>query len=173
MEKLDIQIITKGSLSQDTEHDIPREYKPEFDNVTSIIEDICEVFSVNENIIFHVSGFGQENWPLDTRTDLLCGIEEINEILNKISLYDFNFEWDLYEQGVERTVGFKTEGAIIIATCTSHTDWQPNPKSIESEREQVKEMFHKFKFDFCNIASIVCPNIASHEWFIQWAGIKE
>ena len=54
------------------------EYDNELDDGRSVISDICKIFADTEKIIFSVSGFGDDNWPVDCRFDLPVIIEQPN-----------------------------------------------------------------------------------------------
>lgn len=169
MNNLNIKIGVTGDLYSDEINDHDPSYDLELDNITSLFSDICEVLSYQPGIKFIVSGFGQDLWSLDVSTDLLCGIEELGEIVKKISMDDYNFEFDLYEQGMERTLEFSPYGNGVQVICISNTDWQPEPSILFLSKDEVKKMFYELKFTFCSIAEQVCPRLSSHSWFKQWS----
>lgn len=70
------QRITKDDLIMDD---------MELDDVVAILIRICEVFESSGVITFFVSGFGQEKWPVDCRTDLATIIEQVPSILENKS----------------------------------------------------------------------------------------
>jgi hypothetical protein len=44
---------------------------------------------------------------------------------------------DLYEQGVERRLIFRSSGEMIEVECSSYTRWQPRPSSIRMAKEDL------------------------------------
>src|SRR5471032_2614651 len=82
-----------------------KNYDPELDDIRSILIDVCEALS--NYVQFNVSGFGQDNWPVDVATDLAVFLEQLPYFMIAISAGE-NFELQFYEQGIrseERRVG--------------------------------------------------------------------
>lgn len=79
-----MQLILKNVPSINRVSITDSSFEMELDGPLAIFIDICEVFEISESIVFLVSGFGQEQWPVDCRTDLLTVIEQIPFILKKI-----------------------------------------------------------------------------------------
>ncbi len=171
MSKLDIKLEVVGVLQRSDE--VAPVYDVELDNITSVFSDICETLSLQPNVQFIVSGFGQELWPVDVKTDLLCAVEELGEIVQKISLENYNFELDFYEQGVERKLIFESRDLEVIIKCESYTNWIPLPSSITMSKNEVKEIFYSLKFTFCSAADQACPNLINHEWFKAWSESRQ
>jgi len=169
MNNLNIKLVVSGDIYHDEINDNNPSYDPELDNITSAFSDICDALSLQPVIKFAISGFGQDTWPLDVKTDLLCGVEELGEIVKKISMNDYNFIFDLYEQGVERTIEFSSNGNDVQVTCSTYTDWKPEPSVIVMSKDDVKKIFYELKFNFCSIAEKACPKLSSHTWFKQWS----
>ena len=53
---------------------------------------------------FHVSGFGDDNWPGDVRTEMCIVLEQIPDITDWLLTrsLDNSCDFDFFEQGVER-----------------------------------------------------------------------
>lgn len=170
MKEFRVNIEVLEELKPDVENDALREYDDENDDIRSVFCDICDVLEFNPNIKFNVSGFGQEEWPVDVGTDLLTAVEELGEIVQLISHGNFDFEFYLYEQGVERKVIFKGKDDSVQLRCESYGQWQPEYENLFMEKEAVKKIFYDLKFSFCSVAEQVCPLITSHSWFKSWSG---
>ena len=134
----------------------PREYDSSLDDGRSVIADICEVCFESKKIEFQVSGFGQELWPVDCLYDLTCIVEQLPEALESISSKE-KFTLNFYEQGMERIVSFDYNEDFYILTCTSRTDWQPNPKTIIAQECDIREILEQLKKDFYKYTNIMCP----------------
>lgn len=162
-----IQLILKSVLSINRVSITDSSFEMELDGPLAILIDICEVFEISESIVFLVSGFGQEQWPVDCRTDLLTVIEQIPFILKKISKKDFSFQLDFYEQGIERLLIFEEENNQVRVTCISHTNWTPD-EAIYIGKDELLMMFEHFYDHFLEYSQILCPNLADHILLNDW-----
>lgn len=142
-------------------------FEMELDDPIAILIAICEVFEISESIVFLVSGFGQEQWPVDCRTDLLTVIEQVPFILKKISKQDFSFQLDFYEQGIERLLIFEEENHQVRVNCVSHTNWTPGD-AIYIEKDKILVLFEQFYHHFLEYSQILCPNLANHSLLSDW-----
>ncbi|WDF50723.1 hypothetical protein PQ460_22580 [Paenibacillus sp. KACC 21273] len=162
-----IQLILKNVSSTNRVSIMDSSFEMELDDPIAILIDICEVFEISESIVFLVSGFGQEQWPVDCRTDLLTVIEQIPFILKKISKNDFSFQLDFYEQGIEHLLIFEEENNQVRVSCVSHTDWTPD-EAIYIEKDKVLMMFEHFYYHFLKSSQILCPTLADHILLNDW-----
>ncbi|MDO7908895.1 hypothetical protein Q5741_21195 [Paenibacillus sp. JX-17] len=140
----------------------------ELDDVVAVLISICEVFEQSEMVSFVVSGFGQEKWPVDCRTDLATVIEQIPDILEKVSKGIFSFELNFYEQGIERQLVFEEEGGLVRVTCMSRTNWIPNPNTILFDKVEVSTMFNNFHKKFLEYSSVLCTDLANNPLLENW-----
>jgi hypothetical protein len=148
------------------------EYDNELDDGRSVISDICEILADTEKIIFYVSGFGDESWPVDCRFDLPIIIEQLPEIVSKINNKDYNFKLDFYEQGIEREIIFIDDAEVVNLECISRNGWVPEPSRIEIKKENISTIFQKFYEDFILFSTVLCKNLVSHHLFKEWMVIK-
>lgn len=144
------------------------EYDNELDDGRSVISDICEVFADTEKMIFSVSGFGDENWPVDCRFDLPVIIEQLPEIVSKINNKDFNFKLDFYEQGIEREIIFTDAEEEVNLECISRNAGVSEPSKIEMKKENISTLFRKLYKDFLLFSVVLCNNLANHRLFKEW-----
>lgn len=155
MEKLSRQKINKDEfLISDIEPD----------DAIGIFMCICEVFELSKVVTFVVSGFGQNKWPVDCRTDLATIIEQVPEILEKIRNKEYNFQLDFYEQGIERMLVFEENNNLVKVTCISRTDWTPSPNSIFMEKVEISKIFESLYSDFLEYSKVLCIELANREW---------
>ncbi|MFV0290282.1 MAG: hypothetical protein ACK5IJ_05200 [Mangrovibacterium sp.] len=143
-------------------------YDEELDNEVSVILDICDILHRTDKVTFKVSGFGFDNWLVDCGFDLPCVLEVLPCIISKISKNNYNFELDFFEQGTERTVFFKDNGDHVLLDCISRTDWQPNPKRIIMQKEDIKSIFENFRDDFINCSEKICKDLLHNEFLAEW-----
>lgn len=163
-----IQLKTKRPLIEiNPKYDI-KEYDDELDDGRSIIEDICEAFRDSEEILLVISGFGEESWPVDCLYDLPIIIEQLPEILRRISKNNYNFELDFYEQGIEREIQFKDNGSYVSVICISRTDWKPFPDKIDMLQEDIKNMFVNLYTSFISYGEALCFKLINHPMLKEW-----
>lgn len=155
------------SLERETEKYLPEE---DPDDLLSAQFEVGLAFSHFESSVdFHVSGFGQEHWPLSLQTDFVIFLEHLT------SLYQWlhedakdEFVLDFYEQGVEREIHFARVKDLIRISCESHTDWTPYP-TVESVflSEFIKEidMFISMLFLCLKLTS---PLLYKNSSIIEW-----
>src|SRR5688500_7612035 len=86
-----------------------RDYDESLDNITSILCDVCDALQDAGEGELVVSGFGQDRWPLDIRTDLSVLLEQLPEAIRCVCS-GVEAELDFYEQGVERKLVFTPAG---------------------------------------------------------------
>ncbi len=168
MNSLDIKISPLDGWEKKISTTGSTNYDSEYDDINTLLADICDALSESEVVEFLVSGFGQNNWPVDVATDMLCVVEQLNDILEKISVGRFDFYLDFYEQGMERKLEFRSLANTVEVKCFSDTTWEPNVANVCLDKAQVRDMFFNLKLTFCSVAKIVCPLFCSHSWFSEW-----
>ena len=77
------------------------------DDYRFVISDICQILQNCGCIDFIIDGFPELS-NLSCDYDLMCAMEELPEVFNKIKANDFNFEILLYEQGTEKEIKFRS-----------------------------------------------------------------
>jgi hypothetical protein len=157
-----------------TDHfpELPLEYEEELDDVRSIIRDICEALADTSSADFIVSGFGQERWPVDVRTDLPVFLEQLPDAVASAESCA-SFSLDFYEQGIERVIHFECKGEEYSARCVSQTPWKPEPAIETIGRLELKRMLCDIREGFVQFLSSKAPRVAAHPWIRNWAGNVE
>lgn len=165
---MNIQLHTNNSTDLSALHG---EYDDTIENIQSILNDICDAMAENSDNEFEVGGFGEENWPVDIRTDLPIFLEQLPEIINSVIAHS-EFVIDFYEQGIQRKVVFQptTEGYCV--KCESFTAWKPKPNSIQISAVDVHHMLFTFRTNFLEFVNSKAPRLANHPWFLRWAELQ-
>lgn len=116
---------------------LSRVYDPHEDDVRSILIDICQALGSESEFV--VSGFGQERWPVDVKTDLSVFLEQLPSALRAVS-EGVMADIDFYEQGIERSITLEPRGHSYLAICRSRTNWKPDPAVEQLPGEELEEM---------------------------------
>ncbi|WP_379157927.1 hypothetical protein [Paenibacillus sp. sgz5001063] len=140
----------------------------ELDDSVGILMCICEAFEISQSVSFIVGGFGQDNWPVDCRTDLCTVIEQVPDILEKTRADMYSFELDFYEQGIERRLLFEEEMNLVKVTCSSRTEWVPHPSSVFMEKTTVSKIFEEIYCDFLDFSSVICEGLLNNNLLNDW-----
>jgi len=157
-----------GNLEEFTQLDRTPDYNHQYDDVNSVIQDLCEVLQETGIVYFRVGGFGQDIWPVDVAIDLATIIEQLPEVISSISEEHYPFQLDFYEQGVERRLTFEKEDKYIRVSCYSSTSWIPHPSSILLTKENILSQFLKLKNFYVQAVKIVCPKLSGSDLFTKW-----
>jgi hypothetical protein len=148
--------------------DLPLRHEEGTDDVRSILIDLCEALAGDSSTRFSVSGFGQERWPVDVRTDLAVLLEQLPAALDSLQSGS-PFLLDFYEQGLERTIYLEPHGDRYLARCESHTSWHPDPAVEAIGRPELTEMLATPLNEIMNLLKKAAPGIAAHPWIVAWA----
>jgi hypothetical protein len=154
-----------------TEHfpELPLQYEEKLDDVRSILSDICEALADTSSADFIVSGFGQERWPVDVRTDFPVFLEQLPKALTSVELGS-SFSLDFYEQGIERVMHFERTGEEYSARCESQIEWKPQPAIETINRLELRKMLSDVRENLMQFLSLHAPRVAAHPWMRDWAG---
>lgn len=123
--------------------------------------------ALRRNIEFNVSGFGQARWPVDVETDLPLFLDQLPAaILNADS--GLAFEIDFYEQGLERRIEFSPVGKSFYVSCSSGTDWRPEPKFLNIDQNSVVSLLREPMERFVEIVVSALPVVLQNPCFQSW-----
>jgi hypothetical protein len=140
----------------------------ELDDPAAILTCICEAFEISQSVSFVVGGFGQDNWPVDCRTDLSTVIEQVPDILEKTRAGIYSYELDFYEQGIERQLLFEEDMNLVKVTCISRTEWVPHPSSVIMEKSAVSKLFEEIYSDFMDCSKVICEALVNNTLLNDW-----
>lgn len=147
-----------------------KQYISDIDDETSVIYDICNIFD-EAGIKFIVSGFGENNWPVDCVFDLPEIIQDLPRILIKINQGNYNFKLNFDEQGIERKIIFEENENRLVLKCISRTNWQPNPSTIELNKEYINTLFYNLYKDFIYYSNILCCDLINDTLLSDWLNL--
>lgn len=148
-----------------------KKYYSDIDDETSVILDICDIFYESKIVKFIVSGFGEEEWPVDCKYDLPGIIEVIPGILRNMEKGNYNFILDFFEQGIERKVIFNECDGVVIASCLSRTKWKAIPSVLKIEKTELNRVLKTFYKNFILYASIMCNDFIKNPLLTEWLNI--
>ena len=136
------------------------------EDYASLVMDACELLGETD-CRFLVAGFGQDPWPVDVSYDLSSVIEQLPQARTALRRKELA-RIDVYGQGVERVVTFDPTGDQITMTCTTRTDWLPDPATERAPLTDVEDMLAALAHDFRRALDRACPAIAAREPFTRW-----
>lgn len=162
-----MELISKGQLEHihEPEYLIP---DLELEDSLVILMSICEALQNSPSVSFVVSGFGQDQWPVDCRTDLCTVMEQVPELLQQIRADFYPFELDFYEQGIESRLLFEENMNLVKITCSSRTEWVPKPRVIVTTKAEVSNKFEALYCTFINLSNIICKELVNHPSLEDW-----
>ena len=146
-----------------------RVYDEELDCVLSILNDLCIFLERTDSVDFVVSGFGQDRWPVDVRTDLCTFLEQLPAAVAAIDAQSA-FSIDFYEQGLERFISFEPSGDSYIAHCKSWGEWRPEPETERIHHPVLRKMLVEARDGLMRFLAQRAPQLAAHPWMREWAG---
>ncbi|MEU7556488.1 hypothetical protein AB0B01_29905 [Streptomyces sp. NPDC044571] len=136
------------------------------DDYESLAMDACQLLSETD-ARFIISGFGQEEWPVNISYDLSSVMEQLPEAIDSLRT-DRPAEIDLYGQGIERCLTFVPAGDTTEIRCTSGTAWQPDPEVEILSRTAALELLTGLAGDFGAALRRAAPELAMRTPFAKW-----
>lgn len=144
------------------------DFNPEFDDALALISSICEFIFEHDAATFNISGWGENNWPIDVLFDLPTFIEQLPVSLNLAKLGATQIEIDLYEQGIERQILFERKDDHYLVNAISNTGWVASESDI-IDRSDLVIMLETVKNSFLQLADeIKLTNAARQEMQQFW-----
>lgn len=142
-----------------------RDFSPDEDDVRSILIEACN--KIPEGSEFSISGFGQDNWPVDIDPDLSIFLEQLPAALAAINC-NLPASISFYEQGVDREISFEASGECCKITCVSWGEWTPNPSVELVLKEDLKFMLKGALDEFMAYFRYSLPQMVEHPWVQAW-----
>ena len=116
---------------------------------------------------FHIGGFGSDEWPLDVAYDLSAFMEQLPSLL--VGVRDRReVEVDLYSQGIERTLTFRSSGDLVMIYCESRTKWVPKPECEIIAQSELVAMLSKLAEDFAGGLKAINSELSEVAPFERW-----
>jgi hypothetical protein len=148
-------------------HELGNVYDEHLDNINSLLADLCDRLEDLNVLEFSVGGFGQANWRVDIRYDLLSFLEQIADVLEAISKkrrVDLSFP----EQGMQRIIHIVPLNGSCKLSCSSFGNWTPSGELIEIESLELIQSFVSVTKTFFLASETYCPVLSRHDWFLEW-----
>lgn len=129
----------------------------------------CRAIAATNAYRFHVSGFGQERWPVDVETDLAIVIEQLPSVLMGLATEGATLELNFYEQGIERYITGVKRGQMVIFECASSSlNWGPEPSTELAPLAEAEQMFRALRDKYISAVDSICPRLANVRAFRRW-----
>ncbi|MFJ3173808.1 hypothetical protein ACIPJK_23915 [Streptomyces roseus] len=132
----------------------------------SLAMDACQLLS-DTDARFIVSGFGQEEWPVNISYDLSSVIEQLPAAIDALRSGS-PAEIDLYGQGIERRLTFVPAKETTEIRCASGTAWRPDPDREVLSRSEALELLTGLARDFGAALRRAAPGVAQRTPFATW-----
>ncbi|MFF2330074.1 MULTISPECIES: hypothetical protein [unclassified Streptomyces] len=136
------------------------------DDYESLVMEVCKILSETD-CHFLISGFGQDDWPVDISYDLSSVIEQLPAAIVDLQRGS-QAEIDLYGQGVERRLSFIPSGGLVEIRCVSGTKWSPDPEMETASRSDVLELLTGLARDFRIAVQKALPDLVAQSPFATW-----
>lgn len=127
----------------------------------------CELLD-KAGLRFRMSGFGLDDWRLDTRYDLSIFVEDLPDILDALTRRE-EYEFFFSSQGVQRILTFVPAGDSVRIKCSSMTAWVPNPAVEEMVRAELVAMLERLVIDFGIALRRISSSLSAEEPFRSWS----
>lgn len=131
-------------------------YSPQKHEVTW---EMCKVMNRTNEIEFYIKGISYKERMTGLRLsvdwDLAVMLEQLPDVLRKISDNDYNFRIDFYEQGSEFFLQFSSdESEVVDVTYNSYSGNVSCSASVE--KSELSAMFKKIYKDFIFLSKTIC-----------------
>lgn len=138
-------------------------YSPE---KREVIWEMCRVMDKTNDIEFYIKGISYEERMtgllLSVDWDLPSLLEQLPDVLRKISNNDYNYRIDFYEQGSEFYLEFSSaDSEVVDVTYNSYRG--DVTCSTTSTRSELSSMFKKIYKDFIFLSKTICGYLYEYE----------
>lgn len=138
-------------------------YSPE---KREVIWEMCRVMDKTNDIEFYIKGISYEDrmtgLQLSIDWDLPCLLEQLPDVLRKISNNDHNYRIDFYEQGSEFYLQFSSDNSEVV-DVTYNSYRGDVTYSTTSTRSELSSMFKKIYKDFIFLSKTICGYLYEYE----------
>lgn len=131
-------------------------YSPE---KRKVIWEMCRVMNKTNDIDFYIKGISYEDrmtgLQLSIDWDLAALLEQLPNVLRKISNNDHNYRIDFYEQGSEFYLQFNSDNSEVV-DVTYNSYRGDVTCSTTSTRSELSSMFKKIYKEFIFLSQKIC-----------------
>ena len=142
-----------------------RRYDPALDDIRSMLHDVCD--GLAGQATFSVSACGETSWPVSVRTDLCVLLEQLPEALGA-ARRGKDFDIDFYEQGIERMLEVRADGAGYRVRYSSMSRPVDHLEEETVSADAVAQMLADVLDRFVSACRTAAPHIAASDWFDDW-----
>jgi hypothetical protein len=151
----DIRLKTKALIpcaSQDAVSD------DELDCEMAVLARLCASLANTGQVNFVVSGFGEKLWPVSVCVDLCTFLEQLPVVCEQIMQRADHFEFDFYEQGIERRLIFTgMDSGTVTINCEFFGSVEQAPRSETIAAAELLELLAVFIRELYRISTYFCP----------------
>ncbi|PWJ02454.1 hypothetical protein DKG34_38580 [Streptomyces sp. NWU49] len=137
------------------------------DDYETLVMEACSALSDAGGSTFHIGGFGSDEWPLDVAYDLSAFMEQLPLLLAGVREHR-EVEVDMYSQGIERTLTFRSVENRVVIHCESRTEWVPSPEFESLAQSELVSMLSKLAQDFARGLEAINSELSSVAPFPRW-----
>ncbi|MDP1917892.1 MAG: hypothetical protein Q8L14_16730 [Myxococcales bacterium] len=143
-------------------------FSAELDDFRSVLHFVCEVLAREPANAIVVTGFGLD-WRLDISTDFCALLEQLPSAIQALRRSG-DFQFDFYEQGVERRLAFRmTEDDAYLIKCSPMVP----PVRCEARdevcsRQALLAMLVLVQSQFVSVIQSSFPVLYRHPWTVGW-----
>lgn len=114
---------------------------------------------------FHVGGFGDDDWGLDTRSDLSYFLEDLPDAVRDLRRNE-EFQIGVMSQGVERQLVFIPAGSNVTIRCYKGFELMPNIEVADFRK--LDGMLTKLACDFTVALEMMDSRFRDFELYRRW-----
>lgn len=138
-------------------------YSPE---KREVIWEMCRVMNKTNDIKFYIKGISYEErmtgLSLSIDWDLATLLEQLPDVMRKISDDYYNFRIDFYEQGSEFYLQFSLDGSNIVNV--TYNSYRGNVTcSTTTTKSELYSMFKKIYNDFIFLSKTICGYLYEYD----------
>jgi len=135
-----------------------------------VVWEMCRILACTNDIEFCVTGIlipymgKMVGIGLSTDWDLACFLEQLPDVMKKMSGNDYNFRIDFYEQGSSFYLQFTSDNSEIV-DVTYHSYFSDVTCCANTTKSELKYMLKKIYSNFIFLSTTICGYLYNYEDF--------